>query len=334
MPVHPPDDSASGAVARRARFEDHPLVPPSRPWLSADDLQFVAMAPRLFAAALRPEGTWPAAAARIQARGPHSAGVSAYEAAASRLGVAPEVLADWIERGRVGRTEHLIHGMAALLRRSWTPSVTVDGRSHLDAALAGGRGAVLWVAHFCFSSLFSKMGLAAAGYRVVHVSRPEHGVSKSRIGVAILNRARAHAEDRFLDRRIVHDRSDPAATAARVSEVLRGNGIVSITVGAWEGRRIVRGPLLGGEFLVARGAPALAASNGAALLPVFTVRDPAGGYRVTIGAPLGAAAPRPRDFVLVAVEDLLDAHEPAIRAAPDQWRGWKDWMKQSKLRNG
>ena len=33
----------------------------------------------------------------------------------------------------------------------------IEGKKHLDDALAGGKGAVLWVTHFCFSNLFTKM---------------------------------------------------------------------------------------------------------------------------------------------------------------------------------
>lgn len=307
-----------------------------RPIISVDDLHFVSLAPfLLFSALIVPERRWPKAAARIQkladALRPQSAAAGLSEAAAA-IGVDTNLLADSMDRSRVGRTEHLIHCFNALIRRSWAPLIEIEGKQHLDNALARGRGAVLWVAHFCFSSLFTKMGLASAGYRVSQISRPEHGVSKSRLGIALLNPVRCAAEDRFLVERILHDRSVPGATKTRALEVLRGNGIVSVTVGAWEGRRMAIGQLLGGEFQIAVGAPSLAFSSGASLLPVFTVRASDGCYRIAVGQPIGESTRTSLEsFLLTASEQLLLQHETFLRSAPDQWRGWKDWLNRRRV---
>ena len=55
--------------------------------------------------------------------------------------------------------------------RRWTPRLALEGSAHVDDALAAGRGAVLWVAHFCFSALATKKALAGTGHRAWHVSR-------------------------------------------------------------------------------------------------------------------------------------------------------------------
>ncbi len=55
--------------------------------------------------------------------------------------------------------------------------------------------------------------------------------------------------------------------------VLAQNGILSITAGDWEGQRIACIDVCGGKLHLAVGAPRFARLSGAALLPVFTVRD-------------------------------------------------------------
>ena len=330
-------DASTHAALPRTQLEVRAPLAAKRPITSADDFYFFSLAPFLLLSALMvPERHWPKVAIRIQkladALRPPSTTAELPQAAAA-MGVDANLLADWMERSRVGRTEHLIHCFNGLIRRPWAPQIEIDGKQHLDNALARGQGAVLWVAHFCFSSLFTKMGLARAGYRVAHISRPEHGVSKSRLGIALLNPVRSAAEDRFVEERIIHDRSVPGATKTRALEVLRGNGIVSVTVGAWEGRRIAIGGLLGGEFQLAVGAPGLAFASGAGLLPVFTVRAPDGCYRIALGHPIGESARKSLEsFLLTASEQLLLQHETFVRNAPDQWRGWNDWLNRRKVK--
>jgi hypothetical protein len=60
-----------------------------------------------------------------------------------------------------GRSEHHVQILRELCPARWTPRLALDGADHVDRALAQGRGAVLWVAHFCFNALASKMALAA-----------------------------------------------------------------------------------------------------------------------------------------------------------------------------
>lgn len=303
--------------------------------ISADDLHFLSLAPFLLLTALFvPERHWPRATRRIQrladALRPPPA-MRDMERLAAPMGVDAATLSRWIADSRIGRMQHLIHNVRSALGKSWRPRTELVGKEHIDAALERGKGAVLWVSHFCYSSLFTKMALAGAGCRVSHVSRPEHGVSKSRFGIAFLNSVRRIPEDRFLAARIVHDRARPPATKQRVMRALSNNELVSVTVGAWEGRRVAIGPLHGGEYKVALGAPNFAFESGAPLLPAFTFRMPNGIYRTIVGAPLGESARDSREgFLLAASEELLYEHGPMILAHPGQWRGWKDWIEQSR----
>jgi lauroyl/myristoyl acyltransferase len=209
----------------------------------------------------------------------------------------------------------------------WHPVISLEGEHHLDQALRRGKGAILWVAHFAFNSNITKIALHRRGNALYHLSRPEHGFSKTRVGIAVLNPIRCSAEDNYLAERVVFDRRSPAGAMRRLHRALGRGAVVSITAGAWEGAEIGEGPLLGGKLSVALGAPRLAASTGASLLPVFTVRPPGKGFLTAIEQPLAIdAAMPPEDMLRSATLEYLRRHEAWIRQFPEQWRGWKEWQ--------
>jgi lauroyl/myristoyl acyltransferase len=296
---------------------------------SRDDTDFILAAPFLFGAAvLCPSTRWHQSARLIESLGErtrnsrHSS--PSMTIVANRLGIDQQRLREIIAVSRINRTEHLIHVIHSLVRKDWRPQFNIIGRPYLDEALADGKGVVLWVAHFSFASLFTKMALSQAGYRISHISRPEHGVSKSRFGIKYLNGFRSAAENRYLHRRIVHLRLRPEATRAATLAALRRNELLSITVGAWEGHHLATGKLLGSSYTVSTGAPSIAFASGAKLLSIFTTRDSnTGDYNVVIGAPIGESSRSSREeFVCASTLELFSRHETAIRAAPEQWRGW------------
>jgi hypothetical protein len=149
----------------------------ARPWVAREDLALAAELPLLAAIALTlPEARWQAACRRL-------------EEAKARLG--------WFDPGPVARTARASWGRGRDVRRAGlrarlgrgpqrasradperARSARLDaaararGSAHVDDALAAGRGAVLWVAHFCFNALATKKALAGAGHRAWHVSRP------------------------------------------------------------------------------------------------------------------------------------------------------------------
>ncbi len=217
----------------------------------------------------------------------------------------------------------------------WHPEIALSGEEHIMRASARGNGVILWVAHFAFNSGITKAALHERGYRVSHLSRPEHGFSKTRFGIGWLNPLRRIPEDRWLSERIVYDRRAPAIAMRRMARALAGGEIVSITAGAWEGSGIAEGPLLGGTLALATGAPRLAALTGAVLLPVFAVRDRSHRFVVAIEAPIvPGEAQEPADRGRAAAAEFLARHEPWVRGFPEQWRGWKEWRKASPATEG
>jgi lauroyl/myristoyl acyltransferase len=210
----------------------------------------------------------------------------------------------------------------------WSPEIRVEGEEHLQAALKGGKGAILWLAPFVFNSGPTKIALHRKGYRVSHLSSPKHGVSETRFGIRYLNRIRCVPEDRYLVDRIVFDRRAPITAMRRMVRALKAGEVVSIVAASTEGFEMIKGSIFGGRLPVAVGAPRLAGLTGAPLLPAFTVRDPKLGWRIAIEAPIALAAGRSSDERCVAAAaEFLRCSEPWVRQFPGQWRAWSKWRR-------
>jgi lauroyl/myristoyl acyltransferase len=223
-----------------------------------------------------------------------------------------------------GATEHNLQVLRSRSRSGWDPVLRLEGVAHLDSALAAGRGAVLWVANFCFNALATKKALHDAGYRLWHLSRPEHGFSRSTAGIALYNGIRTGAERQQLEGRIVFERDRPGAAAVAAMRVLAQNGILSITAGDWEGQRIAGIDVCGGKLPLAVGAPRFARLAGAALLPVFTVRGAdQQTIRVVIEPALAVTTDGKTDDALQAAAQAFGRLlERYIRRFPAEWRDW------------
>lgn len=210
----------------------------------------------------------------------------------------------------------------------WNPSIALEGEDHLKAALAGGKGAILWLAPFVFNNGPTKIAFHRQGYRVSHLSSPQHGYSETRLGIATLNRVRCIPEDRYLAQRIVFDENAPSTAMRRMMRALKAGEVVSIVAASTEGFEMIKGPIFDGRLPVAIGAPRLAGLTGAPILPVFTVRDPAIGFRVAVEAPIVPLSGVAKDEGLIAAtSEFLRRSEPWVRRYPGQWRAWSKWRR-------
>jgi len=210
----------------------------------------------------------------------------------------------------------------------WQPPITLEGEEHLKAALARGRGAILWLAPFVFNSGPPKIVLHRKGYRNSHLSSPKHGISETQFGVRYLNRVRCIPEDRCLVDRIVFDSAVPTTAMRRMVRALKAGEVVSIVASSTEGYEMIKGPIFGGRLPVAVGAPRLAGLTGAPLLPAFAVRDAEIGWRLIIEPPIAIAADKSSDErCIAAVAEFLDRSAPWVRHFPEQWRAWSKWRE-------
>jgi lauroyl/myristoyl acyltransferase len=237
---------------------------------------------------------------------------------AARLGCSPRLLA--VERSATGQASRL-YGLREY--RPWRHEVPVrvDGLAHLRLALEAGAGAILWVGRFTWAPIITKMGLHRAGFPVTHLSRPGHGFGTSDFAVRRLNPVWHRIETRFLRERVVLEPGAETGALRVLRRRLAENGVVSITVGD-EAVRTVGISVLGLPLRLATGPMHLAMSSRAPLIPVFTVRDRAGAFVVTLEAPLHVAADGDRD---ARERDVAGQYarrlEPWVVGYPGQWFG-------------
>jgi len=207
----------------------------------------------------------------------------------------------------------------------WNPEIQVVGAAYIEAALARGCGVVLWINMFAYSDLVTKKGLHEAGYRISHLSRPHHGLSRTRFGIRFLNPVWTRVENRYLAERVtIHD-DEPASALATLRARLKENRIVSITVGD-QARRTVEASIMGTTARVATGPLHLARSMNAVLIPVFTVMRDTGTLVVNVERPLMTGD----DDQAESYESVAQRHarmlEHYLQQFPGQWilRGVND----------
>ena len=280
-----------------------------QPWLEAVDLRVLAKLPLSAALAWGvPERYWAAlasASARLEggARRRLAGQIETVLAAAALAEPADRIAARHLAMLRLDQLGYL----RSYAPGGWRCDLTLDGLEHLHGALAAGRGAILWVAPTVFAPLIAKRALHEAGFPLHHLSHPAHGFSsRSRVGRP-LNQLRTRIEDRYLAERVMLGQGNEAQTALRrIGALLRGNAVVSITVGR-NGSRVAEAAMLGGRLQVASGAPHLAMRLGAALLPTTVWRTAAGGFVARIWPALPTGDGASLESVVSGLAGILEA---------------------------
>ena len=316
------------SIERRARKLERPPA-----WQITDFITIVSLALVLLPAWLLPERLW-SPFWRCIARVPFLINRRAVERNAdyiqAALGETDRQRAIAIARNQKAAVNELrMEDLRAWRPGGWNPAIAFEGEAHLKQALEGGKGAILWVAPFVFNSAQTKMALHRNGYRVTHLSSPQHGFSHSRWGVATLNRIRCAPEDKYLAQRVIFDQAAPAAGMRKMMRALNANEVVTIVAVSTLGSGLIKGQIFGGELSVAVGAPRLAGLTGAPLLPVFTIRDPKLGFRVVIEAPIPIDPNRAaEERCIKATGDFLQRSQSWVRQFPEQWRAWSTWRSK------
>ncbi|MGI9419213.1 MAG: hypothetical protein ACR2RA_15390 [Geminicoccaceae bacterium] len=203
--------------------------------------------------------------------------------------------------------------------KAWTPAVRLVGQEHVDAALEGGRGVVLFTATFVYKDLMAKAAFAEAGYAVSHLSKDTHGFSETRFGKRFLNPIYTSIEERHLQERMVFSGGNTREVSTKVRDCLRHNGVVMITVTPL-GRHVAARPFLGGRIHIATGGLNFACENETPVLPVFTIRGDDGGVTVFVGGPLDQPAGALRDEKIASLlDDYVPRLESYVGQHPDQF---------------
>jgi KDO2-lipid IV(A) lauroyltransferase len=263
---------------------------------------------------------------------------------------------DWLFRRQTGKRTELAHTLGLMLGRELSPAaaqrvtrdwfrlasceavdvmrlrhrarplrrlVEIRGQEHLEAALAGGRGAILCSAHFgSYNSGFSV--LHASGFPVTTIGRWQYKYTASL----------SSAERRFwglvLARPVRRHRQRPNIepwpgrfeVAALAAAALRANEVVTISIDAppldSDRARTVEVPFLGSRARLLPGVVTLAQMTGAPVLMGFLHRSADYRHQVLeISAPVPVGGDTATAFERCAAEVSA-----AIQRNPAHWAYW------------
>jgi len=207
--------------------------------------------------------------------------------------------------------------------RSLTKLVEIRGREHLEAALAGGKGAILCTGHFgSHQNAFSVIN--ASGYPVTTIGRWDWKYDTTV----------SSAEGRFWDfaysRRVIRHRRRPHLepwpgrfqVAVQAAAALRDNELVTICSDAGplaaEQARSLEMPFLGQKARLLPGVVSIAKLTGAPVLMVFIHRS--ADYRhqtLEISPPVSM-----QGDTVTAFERVVTAIDAAIQRNPASWNLW------------
>jgi lauroyl/myristoyl acyltransferase len=215
----------------------------------------------------------------------------------------------------------LLRGRARSLRKL----VEIRGREHLDAALAGGKGAIVCSAHYgSYLSAFSV--LHASGYPTTTIGRMWWDYTP---GVSSISRRFWNAVYR---RRLIRHRQRPniepwpgqLMSAVQAAAVLSDNEVVTICSDAApvsaDLPRVVEVPFLGRQASLLPGVITLARLTDAPVLMTFMHRS--ADYRHQV---LEISAPVPvQDDTTAAFRRCVAAMDAAISKNPAHWGSWAE----------
>ena len=205
--------------------------------------------------------------------------------------------------------------MDFLLLGSLTPEelirrMTIDGRDHLDAALAGGRGVIMAVPHMGSWDMAGSYA-GALGYPISAVAERFPGS---------LNEAVVRTRRRFGLNVITLGRSAVRA----ITEALHANHIVALLCDLEQGPGLdVR--FFGRRAVVPGGPAAIALKTGAPLMPAYQYATSPGHHHVHLDPPLAIGAGETKAALMQRVVDRLEGF---IKERPEQWYAFRPMFKR------
>jgi phosphatidylinositol dimannoside acyltransferase len=182
--------------------------------------------------------------------------------------------------------------------------MSADGREHIDAALARGRGVIMAAPHMGSWDM-SGAYAAALGYPISTVADPFPGS---------LNDAVVATRHTFGLKIITVGRSAIRA----ITQALQANEIVALLCDLEHGPG-VSVSFFGRRAIVPGGPAALALKTGAVLLPACQYAT-GGGYHVHIDPPLALSAADTKETLM---QRVIDRFEDFIKERPEQWYAFR-----------
>lgn len=190
--------------------------------------------------------------------------------------------------------------------------ISLQGREHLEAALARGKGVIALSAHLGnFFLVGTRLAVEDFPAHVLVNQSQEGGVPK------LMDHYRLHIGQKTIHARPRHQ------AFLELMEVLRRNQIAIVIADEYRSGSGVYVPFFGRTVLARRGPITLALRTGATLVPVYLIREPSGKLRMIIEPEIGLArSGRIQTDVRENTLRITQWLERTVRSYPDQW----NWM--------
>lgn len=199
--------------------------------------------------------------------------------------------------------------------------IALQGREHLEAALAKGRGVIALSAHIGNFFLVGTR-LAAEGFPIyVLVKQAQNGrLSK------LLDQYRLE-----VGQKTIHARPRRQAFR-RLLQVLRQNGITMVIADEYRSGEGISVPFFGRPVTARRGPATLALRSGAVVVPLYLIREPGAGLKLIIEPELELArSGEIQSDVRENTRLFTQWLERVVRSYPDQWN-WTTVRWHERLR--
>jgi lauroyl/myristoyl acyltransferase len=199
--------------------------------------------------------------------------------------------------------------MGSLTPKELIERTTVDGREHLDAALARGRGVILALPHMGSWDNTGSFG-GALGYPITAVTGRFPGSLNDAV---VQTRQRYGLQVLLVGRPAVRD----------IIDALKANRMVGLVCDQEEGPGVeVR--FFGRNAVVPAGAAALALKTGAALMAGFQYMTPSHRHHVHLEPSLSWPDGESKENLM---QRIVHRFEEFIRERPDQWYSFRPMFK-------
>ena len=190
--------------------------------------------------------------------------------------------------------------------------MTIDGREHLDAALAKGRGAIMAVPHMGSWDMAGSYG-GALGYPISAVAERFPGS---------LDDAVVRARQRYGLNVIALGRS----AVRGITQALQANAIVALLCDLEQGPGVtVR--FFGRHAVVPGGPAAIALKTGAPLIPACQYATSPGHHHVHLDPPLAWTSGETKEGLM---QRVVSRFEDFIKERPDQWYAFRPMFTRAE----
>ncbi len=232
-----------------------------------------------------------------------------------------------VVRIRNGAALNAFKTMAELLKLRWLTAdevralTRIEGREHLDAALARGNGVCVVTAHFGNWEL-AGAALSLAGYPMNVVARD----ADDPLMRELINGSRRSKGINVFGRQDVR----------RLVKVLRNNEIVALVPDQHASEAAVRIRFLGRVADTHTGPATFAQRLGTAIIPVFAVRQPDDTILVEVHPALDLPSTGDRQNDIIASTQMInDALGEGILRHPEQWLWFHNrWKAEKQIASG